>query len=287
MKQPTFSKAQLLACLPLSLFHAFTNTLMLTSLAKIAVSLSHTIRATEPLFVTAAAALVLGTRPSAPLVWSLLPIVVGVAVASATDVSFSWIGFMAAMGSNLASCCRNVYSKQVMSAVRGNIDSVSLLTLVNLGAFVLLLPLGLVMEAPALAEALRSAADPGVLLGLALLSALLLQSYQQMSYNILSKVSAVTHSVANCVKRVVVIVAAVVLFAHPVRFATGLGTGLALLGVCAYSAVKLRAADRKKRDAAASAAAAAASISAAGGADGGGEIAHQEEATAVIGGSGR
>lgn len=79
-------------------------------------------QATEPLFVTAAASLVLGTRPSARLVWSLVPIVVGVSVASATDVSFSWLGFTAALGSNLASTARNVYSKQVMSGMRGDID---------------------------------------------------------------------------------------------------------------------------------------------------------------------
>lgn len=103
-------------------------------------------QATEPLFVTAAAAIVLGTRPSKSLVASMIPIVIGVSMASATDISFSWIGFLAAMGSNLASTLRNVYSKQVMSSVRGNIDSVSLLTVVNAMAFVMLLPLLAIWE---------------------------------------------------------------------------------------------------------------------------------------------
>ena len=44
VKQPDFTREQLVACIPLALFHAFTNTLMLTSLSKVAVSLSHTIR---------------------------------------------------------------------------------------------------------------------------------------------------------------------------------------------------------------------------------------------------
>jgi solute carrier family 35 protein E1 len=195
-------------------------------------------QATEPLFVTAAAALVLQTRPSPALVWSLVPIVVGVSVASATDVSFSWVGCAAALGSNLASTARNVYSKQVMSGVRGNIDSVSLLTVVNALAFLMLLPFLALIEGPGLAaggiEALRPIA------GLALLSAVLLQLYQQVSYNILSKVSAVTHSVANCVKRVVVIVAAVIFFRHPVSPLNAIGTALALGGVFMYSQQKLR-----------------------------------------------
>ena len=44
VRQPAFSRAQLVACLPLAVCHALTNTLMLTSLHAVAVSLSHTIR---------------------------------------------------------------------------------------------------------------------------------------------------------------------------------------------------------------------------------------------------
>lgn len=238
VKRPELSREQLLACLPLALCHAATNTFMLTSLAKVAVSLSHTIRATEPLFVTAAAYFVLGARPSAPLVWSLAPIVVGVSIASATDVSFSWVGCVAALASNLASTARNVYSKQVMSRVRGNIDSVSLLTIVNVLAFLLLLPAAALLEGPVLVAGGLEAALP--VMGLAVLSAVLLQLYQQVSYNILSQVSAVTHSVANCVKRVVVIVAAVLFFRHPVSPINIVGTALALSGVLLYSLQKVR-----------------------------------------------
>lgn len=194
-------------------------------------------QATEPLFVTAAASLVLNTRPSARLVWSLVPIVVGVSVASATDVSFSWLGCLAALGSNFASTARNVYSKQVMSGMRGDIDSVSLLTVVNGLAFLMLLPFLALLEGPALAA--KGWAGCWACAPLALFSAVLLQTYQQTSYNILSRVSAVTHSVANCVKRVVVIVAAVVFFRHPVSPSGALGTALALVGVFAYSQVKL------------------------------------------------
>jgi Triose-phosphate Transporter family len=48
VRQPSFSKAQLVACVPLAVCHALTNTLMLTSLHAVAVSLSHTIRVRSP-----------------------------------------------------------------------------------------------------------------------------------------------------------------------------------------------------------------------------------------------
>jgi solute carrier family 35 protein E1 len=124
-----------------------------------------------------------------------------------------------------------------MSGVRGNIDSVSLLTVVNALAFLMLLPVLAAIEGPTLAAGGLEAVRP--IAGLALLSAVLLQLYQQVSYNILSKVSAVTHSVANCVKRVVVIVATVIFFRHPVSPVNAIGTALALSGVFMYSQTKV------------------------------------------------
>ena len=44
VKRPELTREQLLACVPLAVCHALTNTFMLTSLSKVAVSLSHTIR---------------------------------------------------------------------------------------------------------------------------------------------------------------------------------------------------------------------------------------------------
>ncbi|GBF88877.1 phosphoenolpyruvate phosphate translocator chloroplastic-like [Raphidocelis subcapitata] len=63
-------------------------------------------------------------------------------------------------------------------------------------------------------------------------------AYQQLSYMILSKVTPVTHSIGNCIKRVVVIVASVIAFQNPVSLQNALGTGLALFGVFLYSQAK-------------------------------------------------
>nr|CAN67964.1 hypothetical protein VITISV_041269 [Vitis vinifera] len=49
-----------------------------------------------------------------------------------------------------------------------------------------------------------------------LIAALCFHAYQQVSYMILQRVSPVTHSVGNCVKRVVVIVTSVLFFRTPV-----------------------------------------------------------------------
>ncbi|XP_022737258.1 phosphoenolpyruvate/phosphate translocator 1, chloroplastic-like isoform X2 [Durio zibethinus] len=61
---------------------------------------------------------------------------------------------------------------------------------------------------------------------------------KEVSYMILQRVSPVTHSVGNCVKRVVVIVSSVLFFKTPVLPINSLGTGIALAGVFLYSRVK-------------------------------------------------
>lgn len=53
------------------------------------------------------------------------------------------------------------------------------------------------------------------------------------------RVSPVTHSIGNCVKRVVVIVASVFFFRNPVSLLNASGTGIALAGVFAYSQVRV------------------------------------------------
>jgi solute carrier family 35 protein E1 len=56
--------------------------------------------------------------------------------------------------------------------------------------------------------------------------------YQQLSYMILSRVTPVTHSIGNCVKRVVVIVASVIAFQNPMSTQNAMGEYSAALDHC-------------------------------------------------------
>ena len=85
------------------------------SFAAVAISLTHTVKTLEPVFNVAMSKLVLGTSTSVPVALSLLPITLGVAAASASELSFNWTGFISAMLSNLTFSFRAVYSKKVRS----------------------------------------------------------------------------------------------------------------------------------------------------------------------------
>lgn len=87
--------------------------------------------------------------------------------------------------------------------VGGSIGLFSLMTMVS---FCLLAPIALLVEGPVFLPSRVAALgvqDPRALLQSATIAAATFHLYQQVSYMILARVSPVSHSIGNCVKRCV------------------------------------------------------------------------------------
>ncbi|KAK4437241.1 Phosphoenolpyruvate/phosphate translocator 1, chloroplastic [Sesamum alatum] len=239
-KRPKISGAQLAAIFPLAVVHTLGNLFTNMSLGKVAVSFTHTIKAMEPFFSVVLSAMFLGEFPTIWVVSSLVPIVGGVALASMTEASFNWAGFWSAMASNLTNQSRNVLSKKFMVKKEESLDNITLFSIITIMSFILMLPATFFMEGIKFTPSYLQAAGVNVkqVYTRSLLAALCFHAYQQVSYMILQRVSPVTHSVGNCVKRVVVIVSSVIFFRTPVSPINSIGTGIALAGVFLYSRVK-------------------------------------------------
>merc|ERR1712066_1156184 len=85
-----------------------------------------------------------------PVYAALLPIIGGVGLASASELSFNWLCFGAAMGSNLGSASRAVYSKKVMAGgnIGKNMDSANVYAVLTIMATFMLIPIGFAIEGP-------------------------------------------------------------------------------------------------------------------------------------------
>ncbi|EEE53956.1 hypothetical protein OsJ_00556 [Oryza sativa Japonica Group] len=225
---------------PLAAGHMLGTVFTNMSLSKVAVSFTHTIKASEPFFTVLLSAFFLGETPSLLVLGSLVPIVGGVALASLTELSFNWIGFWSAMASNLLYQSRNVLSKKLLGGEEEALDDINLFSILTILSFLLSLPLMLFSEGVKFSPGyLRSTGlNLQELCVRAALAGFCFHGYQKLSYLILARVSPVTHSVANCVKRVVVIVASVLFFRTPISPVNALGTGVALGGVFLYSRLK-------------------------------------------------
>ncbi len=64
--------------------------------------------------------------------------------------------------------------------------------------------------------------------------------YQQISFAILDRITPLSHSVANCVKRVVVILASIIFLNKKIERLNAVGIGIAFIGVVSYSLLSAR-----------------------------------------------
>ncbi|KAL5201986.1 hypothetical protein ABZP36_012938 [Zizania latifolia] len=238
--KPRLSFGQYAKILPLALVHMMGNVFTNMSLGKVAVSFTHTIKAMEPFFSVLLSVLFLGETPSFLVLGSLVPIVGGVVLASMTEVSFNWIGFWSAMASNVTNQSRNVFSKKLLADKEETLDDINLFSIMTVMSFLLSAPLMLSVEGIKFSPSYLQSTGVNLqeLCLRAALAGTCFHFYQQVSYSLLARVSPVTHSVANCVKRVVVIVSSVLFFRTPISPVNALGTGVALAGVFLYSRFK-------------------------------------------------
>ncbi|KAI4336161.1 hypothetical protein L6164_014724 [Bauhinia variegata] len=206
-KRPKIGGAQLAARLPLAVAHLLGNLFTNMSLGKVSVSFTHTIKATEPFFSVILSAMFLRELPIGWVVTSLVPIVGGVVLVSATVASFNWAGFWSAMASNLTNQSHNVLSKKLMVKKEESMDNITLFSIITVMSFLLLAPAVLFMDGVKFTPAYLQPAGLNLrqVYTRSLLAALCFHAYQQVSNMILQRVSPVTHSECNCVKWVVVI----------------------------------------------------------------------------------
>ncbi|KAL0650194.1 hypothetical protein Bca4012_092885 [Brassica carinata] len=121
-----------------------------------------------------------------------------------------------------------------------SLDNITLFSIITLMSLFLMAPVTFFSEGIKFTPSYIQSAGVNVqqIYTKSLIAALCFHAYQQVSYMILARVSPVTHSVGNCVKRVVVIVSSVIFFKTPVSPVNAFGTGIALAGVFLYSRVK-------------------------------------------------
>ncbi|KAK1372798.1 Phosphoenolpyruvate/phosphate translocator 1, chloroplastic [Heracleum sosnowskyi] len=224
-KRPKITGAQLIAILPMAVVHTLGNLFTNMSLGKVSVSFTHTIKAMEPFFSVALSAMFLGEVPSIGILSSLLPIVGGVGLASMTEVSFNWAGFWSAMASNLTNQSRNVLSKKFMVKKEESLDNITLFSVITIMSFILSAPVSILMEGVKFTPSILQSVGLNVnqVYTRSFIAALCFHAYQQVAYMLLQRVSPVTHSVGNCVKRVGVIVTSVLFFGTPVSPINSLG----------------------------------------------------------------
>jgi len=221
-----------------SLAHAFS----VLALGAGAVSFGQIVKAAEPVFAAATNAILL-KQIDHPIVYAaLLPIIGGVGLASLKELSFSWTALIAASLANQAAAFKNVVSKGVMGkpwakalGASNNYAVVTLLALIATLPFVAFFD---VKDFGAVYDQVMKMGTGGDVVKYSALSGLAFYMYNEASFLALERLDPVTHSVANTLKRVVIIVASCIVFKTPMSLVGGIGSAIAVLGTLLYSLAK-------------------------------------------------
>jgi len=203
------------------------------SVWKVPVHYAHTVKASMPLFTVLLSRVFFGISHSWTVYLSLLPIVLGVAVATVTEISFQIIGLLSALSATGGFAVITIFSKKALKDT--GMHHLRLLHKLGQMAGLMFLPVWLLVDAPRIPSELTS--EISLLL---LVDGVLHWLQNLLAFTLLKMVTPLTYAVANVTKRIAVISVSLLLLKNPVTVTNMGGMLMAVLGVFCYNRAKHR-----------------------------------------------
>eukprot|EP00040_Diaphanoeca_grandis_P024217 m.132866 g.132866 ORF g.132866 m.132866 type:complete len:396 (-) comp29636_c0_seq1:8-1195(-) len=207
-KHSTFNRDMILV----GVMRGATVLLGLVSLAHVAVSFTETVKSSAPLFTVVFAKLILGEGTPWQVQVSLIPVMLGLAVCSATEISFDTIGFLAAVANNVVDCVQNVFSKKLLV----NLTPIELQFYTSVAAAVIQMPMILYTFVPNLLTHENPMSYNMMML--LTIDGISFHMQSVTAYYTMSLLSPVSQSVANTLKRAILILLSILYFQNAVSF---------------------------------------------------------------------
>ncbi|GMS84987.1 hypothetical protein PENTCL1PPCAC_7162 [Pristionchus entomophagus] len=229
--------------LPIAVGRAIASSSAAFSLSLMPVSYQQTVKALMPLFAVVMGRCILHERQTTLVYLSLLPIVLGVLVATVTEISFSLTGLIAALISTATYSLLNILVKKLLKQT--DIHPVRLLAMTSQACAIVLFPVWLVKDAAPMAAELMStspstpSSTPSLhLLFLLLCSSICSFGQNMCAFSLIHMLTALSYAVTNATKRITVIVASLLTLHNPVTGANLAGMMLSICGVFCYNQAK-------------------------------------------------
>lgn len=205
-----------------------------------AVSFAQIVKAAEPAFAAVLAQFVYGKKISKAK-WLCLPIVIGgVILASVKELDFAFSALFSACLANMFAAVKGNENKKLMETpgIKERIGSVgNMFALTSILGFLMSIPVLIAKEGSRWGEFVTLfQTNPAVSMNL-IASGLYFYGYNELSTMTLKKTSAVTQSVANTAKRVIVIVGVAIMLGESLDPVKLLGCGIGIAGVFLYSII--------------------------------------------------
>lgn len=254
--------------LPLAAFQIGGHLLSSSATSKIPVSLVHTIKGLSPLFTVLAYRFVFDIRYPRATYFSLIPLTIGVMIACSGNRTFGgqYLGILYALLAAIIFVSQNIFSKRLFNeaalaeqeapaAQSRKLDKLNLLCYSSGLAFLVTGPIWLWSEGVGIIgdflwdgsvdlNQSPNSLDHGPLALEFIFNGTFHFGQNILAFVLLSMVSPVTYSVASLIKRVFVIIIAIIWFRSPTTKVQAAGIALTFLGLYLYD----RSNDKNKAD---------------------------------------
>lgn len=238
--KPTVTKDDIMKMLPVAFCFMGAHSASVFAMGMGAVSFAQIVKAAEPAFAAVLSQFVYGKKVSTAK-WMCLPIVIGgVILASVKELDFAWSALISACIANMFAAVRGNENKKLMETpgLKDRIGSVgNQFALTTILGFLLSIPLILFQEGSRLGEFTKILkTSPAVWVNL-IASGLWFYGYNEVATMTLKKTGAVTQSVANTAKRVIVIVGVAIVLGESLSPIKLIGCSIGIGGVFLYSII--------------------------------------------------
>jgi solute carrier family 35, member E1 len=227
----------------------FTN----ISFSLVNTSFAETIKSSEPVSSVILGYYLVSEVASPSTYLTLVPICLGVALACLSDYNFHLFGFLFALLSNFCFSYRAVIAKQLYhlaltisppSGSPASLDETQLFHAISLIGILIVGPLTLFIESRAILDNLFSESFTSqtafFVVSCTLLNGLAYTMYNVLSFYALRRSDVITHAVLNVFRRVVIITASIFFFHVAVTPLNLIGIALAIFGVVAFTASRIK-----------------------------------------------
>jgi len=238
--KPTVTVDDIVKMLPVAFCFMGAHSASVFALSAGAVSFGQIVKAAEPAFAAVLSQFVYG-KPVSKAKWLCLPVIIGgVILASVKELDFAVSALVSACIANLFAAFKGNENKKLMETegLKDRMGSVgNQFALTTILGFLMSIPLVLLREGsklPQFVEMFKT--NPAISTNL-IASGLWFYGYNELATMTLKKTGAVTQSVANTAKRVIVIVGVAIVLGESLDPMKLLGCAIGIGGVFVYSII--------------------------------------------------
>ena len=246
---PKTTFADIKSMIPVGICAAGAHSASVFALGAGAVSFAQIVKASEPAFAAVIGTFIYGKSISTAKWLALIPVIGGVILASVKELDFAWSALFAACIANLFAAFKGNENKKLMDTAGikdrlGNVGNQYALTTII--SFMATIPLIFIKgEAAKFGEFMDLFKTSSVVKMNVLLSGLYFYGYNELATMTIKKTNAVTQSVANTAKRVIVIVGVAIVMKESLDPIKLLGCSIGIGGVFLYSVIDKLVAGKK------------------------------------------